>query len=111
MFSEQVSLTNTVADPEGVHSNPPLKQNHFIFKVNFQKNQEKLINNQVKLTNQTPLCKMNPLSRNPGSVSATIKKIKLKSDQLHTLPGEFTVRCDKIPLFFKPQNKHCPNAV
>ena len=45
-----------VADPEGVcegRSNPPLKQNYFIFMENFQKNQEKKRNNQVKVTNRT----------------------------------------------------------
>ena len=32
------------------------RQNYFIFIENFQKNQEKLINTEVKLTNQTPIC-------------------------------------------------------
>ena len=36
-------------------SPPPSKQNYFIFMENFQKNQEKLINNQVKLANRIPL--------------------------------------------------------
>ena len=53
----------SVADPERVQ----LRQNYFIFMENFQKNQRKFINNQVKLTNRTPLYKFEPLSRNPGS--------------------------------------------
>ena len=32
---------------------PPMRQNYFIFIENFQKNQEKLTNNQVKLPNKT----------------------------------------------------------
>ena len=31
---------------------PPLSQNHYIFIENFPKNQERIINNQVKLTNR-----------------------------------------------------------
>ena len=34
---------------------------------NFQKDQEKLINNQVKLTIEPPFVNLNPPSRNPGS--------------------------------------------
>ena len=45
-----------MADPERVQ----LRQNYFIFMENFQKNLRKLINNQVKLTNQTPLYKFDP---------------------------------------------------
>ena len=37
------------------------------FHGEFSGNQEKLIDNQVKLTNQTPCCKYEPPSRNPGS--------------------------------------------
>ena len=33
---------------------PPFETIFFIFMENFQKNQEKIINNQVKLTNRTP---------------------------------------------------------
>ena len=50
------ALFVSVANPEGVgegHSNPPLKQNYFIFMENFQKNQ-------VKLTNWIVLCKFEP---------------------------------------------------
>ena len=36
----------------------------FILIENFQKNLDFIINNQVKLTNQTPFVNMNPLSRN-----------------------------------------------
>ena len=36
---------------------PPLRQNHFIFMENFPKNQERIINNQVKLTNRPPFKK------------------------------------------------------
>ena len=39
----------------------------FILKENFKKNQENIINNQVKLTNQTPFVNLKPLLRNPGS--------------------------------------------
>ena len=49
----------TVADPEVVWEVrglfvPPFRQNYFFFKEIFQENQEKLINNQVKLIS-TPL--------------------------------------------------------
>ena len=44
------------ADPERVQ----LRQNYFIFMENFQKNLRKLIKNQVKLTNRTPLYKFEP---------------------------------------------------
>ena len=47
--------------------NLPLRQNYFIFMENFQKNLEKIINYQVKLTNQSPFVNLNPLSGNPGS--------------------------------------------
>ena len=50
----------------GCVSNPPLKQDYFIFMENFQKNQEKLMKNEVKLTNQTPFANLNPLPKNPG---------------------------------------------
>ena len=46
--------------------NPPWDKN-FIFMEYFSKNQEKLINYQVKLTNRTLLVNLNPLSRNTGS--------------------------------------------
>ena len=36
---------------------PPLRQTHFIFIESFPKNQEKIINNQVKLTNRPPFKK------------------------------------------------------
>ena len=36
---------------------PPLRQNHFIFMENFPKNQERIINSQVKLTNRPPVKK------------------------------------------------------
>ena len=73
-FFLSVAFVTAVADLDGfleVSIEPPLRQNYFIFMENFQKNLEKLINiiNQVKLTNQTPFVKLNPLSRNPGSGS------------------------------------------
>ena len=41
----------SVADPEGVRVKPPLRQIYSIFMENFQKkNQEKFINDRVKLT-------------------------------------------------------------
>ena len=45
---------------------------------NFQENQEKIINYQVKLTNQTPppFVNLDPLSRNPGSAPASITFLK-----------------------------------
>ena len=46
----------SVADPERVQ----LRKNYFIFMENFQKSLRKLINNQVKLTNRTPLYKFEP---------------------------------------------------
>ena len=51
-----------MADPERVQ----LRQNYFIFMENFQKNLRKLINNQVKLTNQTPLYKFEPPIKKSG---------------------------------------------
>ena len=39
--SDQTAVGDAVWDPEGVHSNTPLGQNHSIFTENFQKNQEK----------------------------------------------------------------------
>ena len=45
----------------------PLSQKYLIFMENFQKNQEKIINNHVKLKHRTPFVNLNHLSRNPGS--------------------------------------------
>ena len=59
-----------MADPEGargVCSHPALRTNFFFFMENFQKSEEKLMKNLVKLKNQTPFSNLNPLSRNPGS--------------------------------------------
>ena len=39
---------------------PPSKLKYLIFMVNFKKNQETLINDLIKLTNGTPLCKFEP---------------------------------------------------
>ena len=50
----------------------------------FSENQEKLINNQVILTNRTPFVNMNPPSRNPGVapvmlvIRTAIRKIFVK---------------------------------
>ena len=52
-----------VVDPEkvqGVRSNPHLWQNYSIFMENFQKNHEKIANNQLQSANRTPLCKFEP---------------------------------------------------
>ena len=55
----------------GFARTPTLKQNYFIFLEKFQKNQEQIINNQVKLTNPPPppppLINLNPPTRNPAS--------------------------------------------
>ena len=51
-----LGIEPSVADPERVQ----LRQNYFIFMENFQKNLRKLINNQVELTNRTPLYKFEP---------------------------------------------------
>ena len=50
---------------------PPLRQNYSIFMGNFQKNPDKISNNQVQLPNRTPFVNLNPLSRNPGSAPTT----------------------------------------
>ena len=50
----RMNTGSPVANPEGVRANPPLRQIFFIFMENFQKNQEKLMKIQVKLTNWTP---------------------------------------------------------
>ena len=59
------SVDNSVENPErgwwGCVNEPPLRQNYIIFTESLKKNQEKITNNQVKLTNQTPLCKCAPL--------------------------------------------------
>ena len=47
----------SVADPEGVPGNPIFETKIFRFNGKFQKNREKWIYYQVKLTNQTALCK------------------------------------------------------
>ena len=69
-------MYSSVADPEGVRgggggggSHEPLFETKvFNFHGEFSKNQEKLIYNQVKLTNRTPpFVNLNPLSKNPGS--------------------------------------------
>ena len=63
-----------MADIERIHVvrlNPPLRQNYSIFMRNFQKNQHKIINYQVQFSNRTPLCKFEPLARNPGSAPAS----------------------------------------
>ena len=39
---------------------------------NFQKNQEKITNNQVQFTNPTPFVNLNPLSRNLGSAPSKV---------------------------------------
>ena len=58
-----------MADFEGARLNPPLILKYLIFMENLQKNQVTLINDLIKLTNQTPLYKFEPprLSRHPGS--------------------------------------------
>ena len=58
------NVHKSVVDPEEVSLEPPLRQNHFIFMENLPKNQQRIINNQVKLTNS-------PLLRNPGSATAS----------------------------------------
>ena len=51
---------------------PPFETNLFHFHGEFLENQEKLINNQVKLTNRSPLCKFEPHAKNPGSAPAVL---------------------------------------
>ena len=68
----------TVADPEGVQgvrSNLPLRQNYSIFMANFQKNQEKIANNQVQSTNQTSLCKFEPPTKKSW-IRPCVKKLR-----------------------------------
>ena len=60
----------SVADPERVQ----LRQNYFIFTENFQKNLRKLVNNQVKLTNRTPLYKFEPPIKITNGASMGLKK-------------------------------------
>ena len=50
-----------MADPEGVHSNPPLTHNYFIFMHNFKGEKSGKIN-KIK----PRIVDLNPLSRNPG---------------------------------------------
>ena len=52
---------------DGGSLKPHFETKLFNFHGEFSKNQEKMINNQVKFTNRTPLCKFEPLYRNPGS--------------------------------------------
>ena len=71
-LTKQCRLRCALKDPDGFGclggvQESPLRQNYFIFMENFQKNQEKLTNNQVKIVNQIPLCKFDPLSRTTGS--------------------------------------------
>ena len=48
---DQTAVGDAVWDPEGVHSNAPLRQNYSIFLENFWNNQVKISNNQLQLTN------------------------------------------------------------
>ena len=51
-----------VADPEGVGGSfePPFETKLFHFHGEFSEKSEKIMKNQVKLTNQTPQCKFKP---------------------------------------------------
>ena len=53
--TRKVSVADLEGGWGGVYLNPPLRLKYLIFMENFQKNQETLINDLVKLTNHTPL--------------------------------------------------------
>ena len=61
----------------------PFETKLFHFHGKFQKNQERIINFQVKLTNGTPCGNLNPLSRNPGSAAGRLRSAyaSVQSDQ------------------------------
>ena len=52
--------TSSLADTEVARLDPPLRHSYSIFMGNFQKNLDKILNNQVQLPNRTPLCKFEP---------------------------------------------------
>ena len=58
MWSQKVSKPDRYQ--WGGLEGPPLGLKYLIFMENFQKNQETLINDLIKLTNQIPLCKFEP---------------------------------------------------
>ena len=68
-----ISVSGRSRDVQIVRSNPPFEiYINFIFMESFQKNQEKIINYRINLTNQPPhahthFVNLNPLSKNPGS--------------------------------------------
>ena len=79
---------------QGVPSNLTLRHSYFIFMENFQKNQQKLINCLVQLTNQTSLCKFEP----------PIKKSWIRTcfkDKDFKIAGSISERCGVFFISFK----------